>query len=67
MSKTTIEQFEELGNAWGELKKEFKIALKPIFIPIAKFFEKFEWLYWIIVFDILFIICVDIYITIIIN
>jgi len=66
MSKTTIEQFQELGKAVEEVKKEFKIALKPVLIPIANFFKKFEWLYWMIVIFILYIILLDICITLLI-
>jgi len=59
----TQEQCEKTEKALEEVKKEFKITFKPILVTTSKFFERFEWLWWLIIFDILFIICVDIYIT----
>jgi hypothetical protein len=61
--KTTEEAFEELNMACDKVKKEFIIAVEPIFLPVCKFFGKFPWLYWLMVGVLFFIVLIDIYIT----
>ena len=55
--------FQELKKSINNLTEELRKVFLEEFRPIANFFFKFIWLYWIMVAVMTFVILVDIYIT----